>query len=89
LALSEAGFDSSTFSAVELPLRFTLPEPDDLFVLFATGTGRTRALLELQSLEAREAIRIAMATSMEEYRSASGSYEVPAIAIVFSAVRAF
>lgn len=85
-AFGEAGFDPSTVRSIELPLVFTLREPDDLFVMFATGSGRTRALLELQSAEAREAIRSAMAIAMDDYLAADGEgYDVPAVAIVHSA----
>jgi SAM-dependent methyltransferase len=87
-ALGEAGFDPSSVRSVELPLRFTLREPDDLYVMFAAGTGRTRALLEVQSVEAREAIRSAMAIAMNGYLAADGEgYDIPAVAIVYSAMR--
>jgi hypothetical protein len=63
--------------------RNILQAADDLFVMFLTGTGRTRALLEMQSAEAREAIRAAMAIALEEYIAADGEgYDVPAVAII-------
>jgi len=88
-ALREAGFDASTVGSVELPLRFALRGADDLFDIFASGTGRTRALLEMQSDQRRGAIRGSMAASMQDYHAADGTgFEVPAVAVVHSAARA-
>lgn len=63
-ALVAAGFDKASVQLVPIPCVVALEEPDDLFQMFATATARSRATIEAQTPEQREAVRTAMANAV-------------------------
>mmetsp|Transcript_2081 Transcript_2081/g.6181 ORF Transcript_2081/g.6181 Transcript_2081/m.6181 type:complete len:301 (-) Transcript_2081:100-1002(-) len=80
-ALRDAGFE--TCVTARLPLVARLAAVDDLFDMFATGTARTRAILEQQTSSQLAAIRAAMAAGVARHAAADG-YEVPMPAVCVS-----
>ena len=83
-ALRDAGFE--TCVTARLPLVARLAAVDDLFDMFATGTARTRAILEQQTSSQLAAIRAAMAAGVARHAAADG-YEVPMPAVCVSSQR--
>lgn len=83
-ALRDAGFDAPTFRQV--PQVWRVADPDQVFVMLATGTVRGAAILRAQSSEARQAIRDAMRQTLSAYRQGS-EYEIPMPAVVATAVK--
>ena len=83
-ALADAGFE--THESARLPLVARLAAADDLYDMFASGTARTRAILERQTDGQRAAIRAALAAGVEGH-AAAGGYAVPMPAVRVSAQR--
>ena len=52
----------------QIPVQCALDSEDDLYQMFATATARTRALLEMNSEEQRQAIRAAMAAELTKFQ---------------------
>ena len=83
-ALADAGFEAPESS--RLPLVARLNAADDLYDMFATGTARTRAILERQTERQRAAIRAAVAAGVRAH-AADGGYDVPMPAVRVAARR--
>ena len=83
-ALADAGFEAPESS--RLPLVARLNAADDLYDMFATGTARTRAILERQTERQRAAIRAAIADGVRAH-AADGGYDVPMPAVRVAARR--
>ena len=83
-ALADAGFEAP--EASRLPLVARLNAADDLYDMFATGTARTRAILERQTERQRAAIRAAVAAGVRAH-AADGGYDVPMPAVRVAARR--
>ena len=84
-ALAEAGFARASVDSRSLPLVARLETSDDLFQMFATGTARTRAILERQTEAQLAAIRQAIAAGVEACPRGEHGYEVPMPAVMVSA----
>jgi SAM-dependent methyltransferase len=79
--LKAAGFVE--VSVVNLPQRWSLPNPEALLRVFEDGTVRTRALLRGQTPEALEAIRAAVRQSARQFAT-GGALEIPMPAVLAS-----
>ena len=85
-ALVDAGFARDSCRSKRLPLVARLAAADDLYSMFATGTARTRAILERQTDEQRSAIRTAMGEGVQLHATAGGSaFVVPMPAVCVTA----
>ena len=71
-ALADAGFARDSCCSTRLPLAARLAAADDLYSMLATGTARTRAILERQTDGQRSAIRTAMAKGVQLHATAGG-----------------
>ena len=83
-ALADAGFARASVESRSLPLVARLETSDDLFQMFATGTARTRAILERQTEAQLAAIRQAVAAGVEACPRGEHGYEVPMPAVMVS-----
>lgn len=81
--LEEAGFASPR--VVEVPMVWRLPSSDALFDAMASGGVRTAALLNAQPVEARDAIRRALADKTAAYLR-DGELVLPMPGVLASAV---